>query len=226
MATAIACHKRQEECFICPYHLRAHPAEYMVHVLDQCASIQRVWRACWTASALSMAQFLCSAYVCTFCLIFCGQRFLRSDDGQPVMCSARALVQARPISCIHLVIWVWKFLDSEINVNERTKYTSKFGETQLTGCKKSHVWAPCSMWLAYRTMQLANRFVTLVCKVSCLSLFLRSVLKLDKAEDTVRMKCHTTNKWSNGNKLVVGWLGRFLVRTYHVDAQETAYIRS
>ena len=60
----------------------------------------------------------------------------------------------------------------------------------------------------------------MVCMVSCLSLFVRSVLKLDKAEDTVRMKCHTTNKWSNGNKLVVGWLGRFLVRTYHVDAQE------
>jgi len=27
-----------------------------------------------------------------------------------------------------------------------------------------------------------------------LSEFVRSVLKLDKAEDTVRMKCHTMNK--------------------------------
>ena len=79
----------------------------MVHVLDQCASIHHVWRACWTASALSMAQFLCCAYVCMFCLIFCGQRFLHSDDGYvhaTTLFSARALAQAHPtMSCIHLV---------------------------------------------------------------------------------------------------------------------------
>jgi len=33
----------------------------MLHVVDQCASIHCVWHACWTASALSMAQFLCCA---------------------------------------------------------------------------------------------------------------------------------------------------------------------
>ena len=38
-STCIACHKRQEEFFICPCQFRARPAEYMVHVLDQCASI-------------------------------------------------------------------------------------------------------------------------------------------------------------------------------------------
>ena len=62
-------------------------------------------------SALSMVQFLCCAYVCTFCLIFCGQRFLHSVK-LTVMCMqlllflhVHALPQAHPtMSCIRLVI--------------------------------------------------------------------------------------------------------------------------
>ena len=96
-STCIACHKRQEEFFICPCQFRARPAEYMVHVLDQCASIHvTVYDVPAELLQHCLWHSFCVVhnYVCTVCLIFCGQRFLHSDDGHvhaTTQFSARAL---------------------------------------------------------------------------------------------------------------------------------------
>jgi len=106
-STCIACHKRQGECFICPCHFRARPAEYMVNVLGHSPCMTCLLN-CFSI-VYGTVPVLC---ICLYILshILWPIRFLHSDDSHvhaTTPFSACALAEARPtISCIHLVILI------------------------------------------------------------------------------------------------------------------------
>ena len=101
----IACHKRQGARVLNLSMPLQSTSCRLIH--GACARTVCIHTPCMTcllncfSIVYGTVSVLCIIYVCTFCLIFCGQRFLHSDDGHvhATTCtpfSARALAQARP----------------------------------------------------------------------------------------------------------------------------------
>ena len=77
---AIASHRRWRECYLC-----VDTSCKAYGVLDPCACSNHTDGYDMPAGLASLTQFLCCAYVCRFCLIYCGLRFnaqSHSDNGQ------------------------------------------------------------------------------------------------------------------------------------------------